>query len=661
MSEMNRPPPNKTGGPTPVRLRFGSPAEFIRKYVEFPELKGIVIPTHVPMDKGALLELSIEMGAAGKGIRVKAKVVGFTSKEEAQGGSAGLAVSFVEVHPSHQKWLSEMATQIRGKPADSAEFRGGHMLRKAQSAMELEAAQDNIDFELAPEDGAVVGIDLGTSNTCACMFIDGKPQIIAMEPAEPPQTEAKRSMPSVVMYKEHGDVVVGTQALEGLRTHSKRTIYGAKRFIGRTYDSAAVQSMLGRFPYKVVPGPGGRVGIEINGRPINLTAVSAKILTAVKNRVEAFTKIPLQRAIVTVPAYYNDNQRNAVVLAGRLAGITVERILNEPTAAAVAYGMTHSDPRRILVYDLGGGTFDVSVMTVHNDSLQVLATAGDTFLGGEDFDDIIVRYTYEKHFEKTQKPLSQNHACVALVKEAAEKAKRRLSQVEKTMVAVRNAFLVDGTKTRIEVEISREAFEAKAKALVSRTLKICDMAMREARLEMEQISDVLLVGGQTRMPLVHRSVSKHFGRKPRCDLNPDEVVALGAGMLAKLSPSAANEALKDVLSMSIGVAQKNQFRPIIPRNSQLPCQKKISVSIAHDQWDDYRLEIWQGDSSELHKNELLGSIRVDASEPGEQDPVPMVIQLALTPDGLLEVTSHNGTTGEKRAIILNTSPDEAAS
>ncbi|HET6344637.1 MAG TPA: Hsp70 family protein, partial [Myxococcota bacterium] len=410
------------GQPVPARVRFANANELVAKFLENPDLGGIVIPTHVPVPTGTKLDLTIDLGG-GKGIKAVGQVAWFRAPEGSSPG--GLGVRFVEMAQAHRDWLAQAVASAKPKAEPAGDEK--HVLRKAVSGRDIQGSHEDLaQVHIDDSGGRVMGVDLGTCNCSACVYVDGKPIIINLADDDAP-TGSARTLASVVGYDEGGRATIGAKAAEALPRNPKRTIFGAKRFIGRTYDSPAVQSLLARFPYKVVPGSEGRVAIDINGKAINLTSISAKILQAIREKASKELGEPVSRAVITVPAYYNDNQRNAVVQAGRLAGLTVERILNEPTAAAIAYGLLRSKPRRLLVYDLGGGTFDVSVMSVHKEQLQVLATAGDTFLGGEDFDEILVKYAYEQYFAKHKKPLSQAPGTMGVIKQAAEAAKRRLS------------------------------------------------------------------------------------------------------------------------------------------------------------------------------------------------------------------------------------------
>lgn len=634
----------------PLKLRFNSPEDFLQTYVKDPSLKGITVPAQVPVQVGTLMDLVIEFGG-GKGIRTAGEVM--WNQPAAPGETGSVGISFRNMPAAYQTWLDKAASELLPKQQQT-KTGDAHLLRKATSALELDGASDMLVSVSKQSGDPVVGIDLGTSNSCVCAFVDGKPHVLDLSESEL-ETQRTNYLPSIVAYDENGAVTLGKKALDGLQKNPKHTIWGAKRFIGLCYDSPAVSKMLGHFPYRIVPGPGGRVGVEINGKAVNVTSVSGKLLREMKERASRALGAPVRRAIITVPAYYNENQRDAVVNAGRLAGLTVERIINEPTAAAIAYGLTQAKPRRLLVYDLGGGTFDVSVMSVHQGTLQVLATAGDTFLGGEDFDNVITDYVYKAHEKKQGKKgrLSINHTVRALIKTAAEEAKKRLSTRDSTMIVVREAPLLQGGTTRLEVELTREMLERLVAPLIERTLKICDMAIRAARLAPDALNDVLLVGGQTRMPIVRNRVRDYFKISPRADLNPDEVVAMGAGMLANLSPEDQGK-FRDVLSMSIGIAVGSQFKPLVPRNTTLPYGKSFRLNVPKAKFADYTLDMWQGDHKELRNNEFLGTLTVNAISPGEFDPVPIRVDLGLTADCLLKLRVTHEKTEESQQVLLNT-------
>jgi molecular chaperone DnaK len=630
----------------PVKLTFAGADDFLRSYTENTNLGGVFVRTNAEVPLGTRVDLTIEL-APGKGLTAVGEVAWRRGAESGQ--APGVGVRFVQIEPAYKQWLDTAVQAYLAKapaPRPTIPTPAPTAVSAGRGTRELVG----ISFDT---DEPIVGIDLGTSNSAACVFIDGKPVIIDLSDPEMP-TPGNRTLPSVIAYDDAKHVTVGVRAQEGLRTNPKRTIFGAKRFIGRTYDSPVVQSMLTRFPYKVVPDADGRVAVEINGAPLALTAISAEILRSISEKCERQLHRAIRHAIITVPAYYNDNQRMAVVHAGRIAGLTVERILNEPTAAAIAYGLSRAEPCNFFVYDLGGGTFDVSVMTVDREALQVLATAGDTFLGGEDFDDVLVQEIYDQFAKNTGKRLSQNHAARALIKAAAEKAKARLSTHETTMVVVREAQLHDNTTARLELEVSRARLQELVEPMVTRTLQICDQALQAAQIRIEQLTDVVMVGGQTRMPYIRQRVQAHFRKAPRCDLNPDEVVALGAGMLPHVAAE-GGVCFSDVLSMSIGIAVDSRFESLIARNTPVPCSKTISIQVPRAQFAKFTLEVWQGDEGELRRNEHLGSVRVDSLEPGDNDPVPVQIDFILSDDCLLTIQLTNKTTGQSHQAVLLTS------
>lgn len=667
----------------PLVLKFGGAHEFLRSYTENISLGGVFFRTQANLPEGSKLDLTIDLGQ-GKGIRAIGEVVWCRAADEA-GQEPGVGIRFIEMSAAHKEWLaaaikayqksvptkSQIPAQSPAQPKSqpkvtvdasaSLEFEletTNDVSQSAVSPHQVNVAGKNreevLDIGFETSEDPILGIDLGTCNSCACVVLDGKPAILPLGEIGQPETHV---LPSVVAFDDTNRPLVGEPALLGLDKNPRRTIFGAKRFIGRPYDSPAVHHMLSRFPYKIVPDTHGRVAVEVNGRVMALTDISAEVLKTIRHRCAEHLRKPLQRAIITVPAYYNDNQRAAVVHAGRLAGLMVERVLNEPTAAAIAYGLTQSKPCKVLVYDLGGGTFDVSIMEVRPKALQVIATAGDTFLGGEDFDSAIVEYVCQQHAAKTGKQLSRNSAALAVIKEASRKAKERLTTKEKTMITLREAILADGSKTRCEVELSRPDLEQLVAQFVQRTFQICELAIREAKMSITEISEVILVGGQTRMPYVREQVKAFFKRAPRCDLNPDEVVAMGAGLLAKISDEEA-EAFGDVLSMTIGVVVSHQFKPVLMRNTKVPCEQRVSIQVPKANFETFKLEVMQGDASEAHKNEHLGSLSVNAVQPGQKDPVPLDIVFSLSADCLLTLHVVQKETNETKQILLVSKGDD---
>lgn len=620
-----------------VAYRFDDVEAFLRSYCDDTTLRGIFLPTRQAVPVGMRFPLEIEIGQA-RVIEVSAEVV--WRKDE----PAGVGARFLQIAEADRVWLESQL-------ADHA-FAPQHLFRAPTSASRLQQPVDRVSqADVAAErEGLVLGIDLGTTNCSACVLVDGRLEMISVDVDEVNQKPAK-TLPSVVAFDAMNQVTIGRKALPSLRTDPRRTVFGAKRFIGRAYTTPIVQQMLPRFPYRVVPDERGQVAVSINGRSIPLIEISATLLRAIRERATKRFRRPVERAIITVPAYYSDNQRDAVVQAGRAAGLTVERILNEPTAAALAYGLQHATPRRFLVYDLGGGTFDVSVMSVCRESIKVLATAGDTFLGGEDFDNEIVRLAIESHEAATGHRLSHNNVALVAIKEAAERVKKRLSSHGHATLGVREAVRLDGSTTTLEVKVTREQVEARVAPLVDRSLEICDLALEEAGLDALQLVDVILVGGQTLMPYVRERVRTHFFKTPRCDIDPTQAVALGVGMLASRAPQQGQQ-LRDVLSMSIGIGQEGKFKPVFRKNTPLPARKAFSLEIPREQLATYTLDAFQGESDKVSRNEPLGVLTLRGFDSGNEDPVPLAVDFILSVDGLLKIKVTHRTTGEGFDALL---------
>ncbi len=700
----------------PVRLSFTSANALLDSYTKDLSLGGLFVRTKTDVPVGTRFDLTIDLGG-GSGLRAIGEVkwrrpdsatepggVGvrfvemnpahrkwldaalkqYTARMGRAAASSSAAPAAAGDPASSQRPVASAALgpSPSARPADMLELdldqamdgtRSGHTPKSEiaapggielslESEHELRAPTSSLQLHGGGEEilnlglggpGLVLGIDLGTSNCAACAVIDGEPVMVNLSNASHQGLGDNRTLPSVVSFDDQGSVKVGHQALEGMEKNTHRTVFGAKRFIGRAYDSPAVQKMLTRFPYKIVPAPHGRVGVSINGRAVALTEVAAHLLKSIVQKANEELPQRVQRAIITVPAYYNDNQRAAVVQAGMLAGITVERIINEPTAAAIACGLTGEGSRNILVYDLGGGTFDVSVMRVEGSTLTVLATGGDTFLGGEDFDQAIVRYVIQEHRNKTGKGLSQNHKAIIGIKVAAEQAKKRLSLRETSMVTVRQALMADGSTERVEVELSREVLGQLVEPLIQRSLEISAMTLKAAALQTTELSEIILVGGQTRMPWVRKLVGQYFGRESRHDLNPDEVVAMGAGMLAHIANSGGGE-FHDVLSMSISLGFGVEFRTIIPCNSPVPCAKSFRIQVPRDKMQSYAISVFQGDEPRPRENEHLGTLKVDSVAGGTEDPVALEISVSLSDDCLLHFTVTNLGTDECQTVVLLT-------
>ncbi len=459
----------------------------------------------------------------------------------------------------------------------------------------------------------IVGIDLGTTNSCVASVRNKIPKVV-------PTDRGSLILPSVVALSAKGDLLVGGVAKDQMVTNPKNTIYGSKRLIGRKYDSKVVQDLKNYFSYDIVEGPDGEAAVSLGGKIYTLPQISSFVLAQIKTIAEQFLGGPIDAAVISVPAYYNDNQRQAVKLAGRMAGFDVKRIVNEPTAAALAYGFNRGLDQKILVYDLGGGTFDVSVLQLSGNVFEVLATGGDTFLGGVDFDNRVIDYVLEAFKNETKIDLSQSPIAMQRIKNAAEAAKIDLTLIPNVVIELPFIEERKGKPVDLRVPLTREQLNALTGDLVDRTFQICDRVLAEKGIQRSAIDEVILVGGQSRMPLVQQKIQQHFGKPARKGVHPDECVALGAALLGDSLESIDAVTLLDALSMPIGYALPNgRFRKIIDKNSVIPLVKSFRLPAPKEPGAPFvEMDIFQGDSELIVDNEYLGTVKVPSSAAGRK-------------------------------------------
>jgi molecular chaperone DnaK len=500
----------------------------------------------------------------------------------------------------------------------------------------------------------VVGIDLGTSNSCAAIVKDGRPYVI-------PSREGYNTVPSVVALNARGKVVVGHNAKAQLLTSPRQTVYGAKRLVGRAFDSPAVQEIRARFAYEVVADEGGLAAVRLAGETLSLEQVSALVLREVKDVAQNHVGEEVNRAVVTVPAYYNERQRAAIRQAGALAGLQVERILNEPTAAALAYAYGRHLNQRVLVYDLGGGTFDASVLELNDNVYEVVSTGGDTFLGGVDFDNRIVDRLLETWRAQNGVPFDGDKVALSRLVDAAERAKCALS--ERTEFPIQLPFLAlkDGEPASLDTALTRDEIVRLVEPLVDRTLEVCRDVLLAKGLQARDIDEVLLVGGQSRMPLVHEKVAAFFGRAPSRAVHPDEAVAIGAALLAHSLGSAEGVVLIDVLPMSIGIGLPGgRVKTIIERNTPLPARKQYGLTTTRDGQTEFELVILQGEGPLASACEYLGTLRLEGLPPGPRGMVKIAVSFELGAECLLTVTARELNTGRKVQAVMSAKEGHAA-
>jgi molecular chaperone DnaK len=497
----------------------------------------------------------------------------------------------------------------------------------------------------------IIGIDLGTTNSCVAVMEGDKVKVIE-------NAEGARTTPSIIAYKDD-EVLVGQSAKRQAVTNPKNTLFAIKRLIGRRYQDDVVQKDIGMVPYKIVKADNGDAWVEVNGKKLAAPQISAEILKKMKKTAEDYLGETVTEAVITVPAYFNDAQRQATKDAGRIAGLDVKRIINEPTAAALAFGMDKKEgDRKIAVYDLGGGTFDVSIIEIADvdgdQQFEVLATNGDTFLGGEDFDLRLIDFLVEEFKKQEGVNLKQDPLALQRLKEAAEKAKIELSSASSTDVNLPYITADNTGPKHLVVSITRAKLEALVEDLVARTIEPCRIALKDAGLSIGDISDVILVGGQTRMPMVQAQVEAFFGREPRKDVNPDEAVAAGAAIQgAVLSGDKKDVLLLDVTPLTLGIeTMGGVLTGIIEKNTMIPTKKSQVFSTADDNQPAVTIQVFQGERKMAVQNKLLGRFDLSDIPPAPRGMPQIEVTFDIDANGILNVSAKDKGTGKAQSIQI---------
>ncbi len=490
---------------------------------------------------------------------------------------------------------------------------------------------------------AAIGIDLGTSNSCVATVVDGRPRVMS-------NAYGERTTASVIAFAEDGSVSVGNRARAQVILDPTHTVSSAKRLIGRFMFSEEARKASAIARYQIVEGEGHSVRIQIREQQFSVPEISALVLKEMRSVAEQELGRSLEHAVVTVPAFFNDNQRQATKDAGRIAGLNVLRILNEPTAAALAYGYGQDLRAKVAVYDLGGGTFDISILELGGDVFEVLATCGDTFLGGDDFDDRLIDMLAEEFQALHDRNVRPDPFSYEKLKQASEKAKIELSEKESTIVDVPALCTVDGKALGIQREITRGEFDQLVQDLCQRTFKVCDEALQQAGLTVQDLDGMILVGGSTRMPAIREATKGYFNREPDCSINPDEVVALGAAIhAASLMGTETDTFLLDVtpLSLRVGIAG-GLTKVLIERNSPVPIEQTRVFTTARDFQESVAIHIYQGESKAARDNTLLGEVEFSGFQPGPRGEVKIEVTFAITTEGILKVSAGDPVTGAQR-------------
>lgn len=494
--------------------------------------------------------------------------------------------------------------------------------------------------------GKVLGIDLGTTNTVCAVLINGEPTII-------PTAEGDRLCPSVVAVNpKTGERMVGQVARHQAILNPENTVFSVKRFMGRKIDDPEVQRAIQVVPYRVTGAPNGDVRIWMGGQEYSPPELSAMILAKVRADAEAYLGEPVTQAVITVPAYFNDAQRQATRDAGRIAGLEVLRVLNEPTASALAYGLDNRQDGLIAVYDLGGGTFDISILDVGEGVFEVRATSGDTFLGGDDFDRRIIDYLAEQFLQEHGIDLRKDRHALQRLKEAAERAKKELSSLLETEIHLPFIIADESGPKHLQVSLSRAKLEQLTEDLILRTLEPCKRALADARLKPSDIHEVILVGGQTRMPAVQRIVAEFFGREPHRGINPDEVVAIGAAIQAGvLSGEVRDILLLDVTPLTLSIETLGGVAtPVIERNTTIPVKRTRIFSTATDNQTQVQIHVVQGERPMAADNKSLAYFILDGIPPAPRGVPRIEVTFEINADGILHVTARDKATGREQSV-----------
>ena len=653
-------PDEKRSGPRveaeiALRLAYGSIDEFIERYALNISSGGIFVRSRDPLPPGSPVRFDLQL-ASGQRVVRGTGVVTWITPPSAPGEPKrlpGMGITFTSLDPESRALVERVVAArgadalVDGPPRPSEGSGGGGdpgRVAPDSDALPVPAAPAR------PASRRVIGIDLGTTNSCAAVAEGPGARMLASKLGH-------ATVPSVVAYDVHGRLLVGQPAKAQTVTNPRNTVYGSKRLVGRPFASPTVQACRDRFPYEVVEGADGSAAVRFAGRVFSLQHIAAHVLAEIRELASEALGEEVTRAVVTVPAYYNDHQRQAVREAGALANLEVVRIVNEPTAAALAFGFGKGLDERVLVYDLGGGTFDASVLEIQGDVYEVVSTGGDTFLGGVDFDDRVVDHLVAAFTRENGFAPPDDLAVWQRLRDAAEETKVALSSVESTVARVTHLCKApDGREADLNVTVTRGELEQLTRGLVDRTLEVCKEVLAAKGLTRDDVDEILLVGGQSRMPLVWGRTREELGKEPSRAVHPDEAVAIGAALLGDAEARIDSVVLLDVLAMGIGVGLPGgRVAPVLARNTRLPARRTYEAAIpAPGQDGVVELAVFQGDAGLVTECEYLGTVRLEGFRPAPGEDARVSVDFALGNEGILSVSARDVATGRITAVQLAT-------